>query len=1019
MKTSHYGHSSGTGLLRRFSLLALLMFFIAGNLAAQNNRVTITGTVKDEAGQPFPFVDVYVTGTTLGTTTDAYGKYTLSFGGGESLTFSFLGYQTRVVNIGKKSVIDVTLTPEATTLEETVVIAFGEQKKSAMSSAVSTVKADEIVKSPVSNISNAVAGRIPGLVSMQGSGQPGADESTLYIRGAGTWNDAEPLYVIDGVERNQAQFLRMDPSEIESFSILKDAAATAVYGSKAANGVVLVTTKRGEEGRPSVRFNSSVTLNRPTRYPNYLDSYESLVLYNEALQNDGKDPVYSEEDLMHYKLQDDPYRYPNTDWYKLMMKPFSVQSNESLSVRGGTKSVKYFVSGTYMYQDGQLKTEQGKVYNPKFSYRRYTIRSNVDVLLTRAFTFSIDISGGFTDKQQPYSNRDVFENMNRIPSWVMPATNPDGSYAGTTDFPTANPMYLLNTKGRRRERNNTVNSSLKLSYDFSQWVKGLKLSLRASHDSNFGNYGQWTETQSTYQLISAPGHEDRYQELVEKAFVTTSSGSISSTRKVYGEANLTYHRQFQLHDVSGQLIANLSDYRSGTSIPYKSVSFIGRFNYAFSNRYFLEMNGAFRGSENFAPGHRFGFFPSVSAGWNMQNEQFVKNNARWIKQFKLRGSYGLTGNDYANTRFIFKEGKWTTGTTAYARFGAQDGSSMGYTTEPVIANPLATWETAHQANIGADMAFAVTKGGVVNFSVDRFLENRTGVLMTPNSIPGIIGIGFADMNIGKTKKNGWEFEGGFTKKVNKKFDYYVKGNFTYVHNEVVYKDEPESTLAWQKEEGNRIGQNFGYVVIGYFKDQQDIDNSPVQQVGSTPIPGDFKYMDYNNDGVVNEYDKVAIGYSKIPEIIYGFSFGASYKNFALDVHFQGAAHSSVFISNYLMYEFYNRGRVQDIHLGRWTPETADTATYPALHVGATSQNHNRNSYFLKENAYLRLKNVELSYNLKFAKTAALKSARFHISGVNLMTWDKIGVVDPETPTGSTGAVYPQTMGVSFGASLSF
>jgi hypothetical protein len=275
------------------------------------------------------------------------------------------------------------------------------------------------------------------------------------------------------------------------------------------------------------------------------------------------------------------------------------------------------------------------------------------------------------------------------------------------------------------------------------------------------------------------------------------------------------------------------------------------------------------------------------------------------------------------------------------------------------------------------------------------------------------------MNIGKTKKNGWEFEGGFSKKVNKKFDYYLKGNFTYVHNEVVYKDEPDSTLPWQKEEGNRIGQNFGYVVIGYFKDQQDIDNSPVQQVGSTPIPGDFKYMDYNNDGVINEYDKVAIGYSKIPEIIYGFSMGASYKNFAIDVHFQGAAHSSVFISNYLMYEFYNRGRVQDIHLGRWTPETADTATYPALHVGATSQNHNRNSFFLKENAYLRLKNVEVSYNLKFAKTAALKSVRFHVSGVNLMTWDKIGVVDPETPTGSTGAVYPQTMGLSFGASLSF
>ena len=1017
MKTSRYGQF-GMGFARRLTSLLLLVFCITGNLFAQTNRVTITGTVKDEAGQPFPFVDVFVTGTTLGTITDAYGKYSLTFGGGESLTFSFLGYQTRVVSIGKKTVIDVTLNPESTTLEETVVVAFGEQKKSAMSSAVSTVKADEIVKSPVSNISNAVAGRIPGLVSMQGSGQPGADESTLYIRGAGTWNDAEPLYVIDGVERNQAQFLRMDPSEIESFSILKDAAATAVYGSKAANGVVLVTTKRGEEGRPVVHFNTSLTLNKPTRYPNYLDSYESLLLYNEALQNDGKDPLYTEEELMHYKLQDDPYRYPNTDWYAVMMKPFSAQTNESLSVRGGTKSVKYFISGTYMYQDGQLKTSQGRVYNPRFGYRRYTVRSNVDVLLTKAFTFSIDISGGFTDKSQPVSNTEIFTNMNRIPSWVMPATNPDGSYAGTTDFPAANPLYMLNTKGSYRTRNNTVNASVRLSYDFSQWVKGLKLSIRAAHDSNFGNYGQWTETQSTYQLISEPGREDRYQWFNEPAFFSTSSGSSSSTRKVYGEANLGWKRQFQAHDVSAQLIANLSDYRSGTSIPYKSVSFIGRFNYAYSNLYFLEVNGAFRGSENFAPGRRFGFFPSVSAGWNMHNQQFVKDNARWIKQLKLRGSFGLTGSDYANTRFIFKEGKWTTASGNYARFGAKDGSSLGYTNEPEIANPLATWETARQTNIGADLVLSLNKNSI-SLSVDRFLEHRSGILMSPNSVPGIIGIGFADMNIGKTKKGGWEFDAGISRKFNKNFDAYLKGNFTYVHNEVIYKDEPDTTLPWQKEEGNRIGQNFGYVVIGYFKDQQDIDNSPVQRVGSTPIPGDFKYLDYNSDGVINEYDKVAIGYSKIPEIIYGFSAGLSYKNFALDIQFQGAAHSSVFISNYLMYEFYNRGRVQDIHLGRWTPETADTATYPVLHVGATSQNHVRNSFFLKENAYLRLKNVEVSYNLKFAKTAALKSVRFHVSGVNLATWDKIGVVDPETPTGSTGAVYPQTMGISFGANLTF
>ena len=984
-----------------------------GNQAAAG-KVKITGTVKDEMGEPFPFVDVVVVGTTLGTTTDAKGHYEITVDSKATLAFSFLGYETKSVPVGKRQVIDVNMAPEATMIEETVVIAFGEQKKSAMSSAISTVKADDIVKSPVSNISNAVAGRIPGLVTMQSSGQPGADESTMYIRGAGTWNDAEPLYVIDGVESNQAQFLRLDPSEIESFSILKDAAATAVYGSKSANGVILVTTKRGQEGRPSVSFSTSYTLNTPTRYPHYLNSYESLLLYNEALMNDGQEPIYDEATLEHYRIQDDPYRYPDTDWYSIMMKKFSSQTNNSLSIRGGTKSVKYYVSGTYMYQEGQLKTTQGRIYDPKFGYQRYTFRSNVDVALTKALTISLDISGGMTDKSQPYENTDIFQYMNRIPSWVMPALNPDGSYAGTTDFPAANPLYLLNTRGSYRAKNNTIKSSLKVTYDFSQWVKGLSVSLRMAYDSNFGNYGQWTETQSTYQLISEAGRDDRYQTFLEPVFYSTSDGSISSTRKAYGEAIVNWKGQIRNHNLSAAGIANISDYRTGTSIPYKSVSFIGRFNYAYKDIYHVEANAAYRGSENFAPGRRFGLFPSISLGWNVHNESFLKNN-KTITRLKLRLSYGLTGNDYANTRFIYKEGKWTTGSTSYSYFGQDAGDSNGYTTEPSIANPLATWEKAYQTNIGFD----ITLWKKLNLTVDRFLENRSDILMTPNSIPGVIGIGFSDMNIGKTKKNGWEFDLSFRDNITKDLAYNLRGNFTYVHNEVVFKDEAASMLAWQKEEGRAIGQQFGYMVIGFFKDQEEIDNSPVQQVGTTPIPGDLKYLDYNGDGVVNEYDKVPIGYSKIPEIVYGFSGGLDYKGFSLDIHFQGAAHSSVFISNYLMYEFYNRGRVQAIHQGRWTPETADTATYPALHVGGTSQNHNKNSFFLKDNPYLRLKNVELSYTFKTRKDAIIKGARVHMSGVNLVTWDKLKVVDPETPTGSTGAVYPQTMGISFGVNLKF
>lgn len=984
----------------------------------RGGKTKITGKVVDERGEPFPFVDVIMKGLAQGTVTDVNGNYSLDVPAGTThLTFAFMGYKSEDVEIGKRAVIDHTMRPESLMMDEIVVIGFGEQKKIEMSSAVSTVKSEEIMKSPVSNISNTIAGRIPGLITMQGSGQPGVDESTIYVRGAGTWNNSEPLYVIDGVERNQAQFLRIDPSEVESFSILKDAAATAVYGSKAANGVVLLTTKRGQEGKMSIQFNSSVTLNQPTRYPKYLNSYESLKLYNEALQNDGGDPLYSEEELLHYALQDDPYRYPDTDWYSLMLKDFSTQSNNSLSIRGGSKSVRYFLSGTYMYQGGQLKTAQGRIYNPKFGYERYTFRSNVDILLTDVFTISIDLGGGITDKSQPTENTDIFMSMNRIPSWVMPATNPDGSYAGTTDFPSNNPMYLLNTRGNTRTKNNTVTTSVKLSYDLKRLVKGLKISARAAYDSNFGNNKKWTETQSTFQLISAPGKADRYQSFLEPAFFGSSASSVSSTRKVYGEVDLRWRRTFKDHEVSLAGIANLSDYRSGTGIPYKSVSFIARANYSYKKLYYLEANAAYRGSENFAPGRRFGLFPSVSVGWNIHNEPFMAS-VGWVNNLKFRASYGITGNDYANVRFIYKDGKWTTGTTSYARFGVEYGATNGYTLEPVIANPYATWETAYQTNIGLDFALFKNK---ITVSVDKFFENREGILMTPNSIPGILGIGVSDMNIGKTTKGGWEFEAGYNQRFGKDFDLSVRGNFTYVKNKVVYKDEPEDQIWYQKEEGYPIGQQFGYVVLGFFKDQQEIDNSPVQRVGDLPIPGDLKYLDYNNDGEINTYDRVAIGYPRIPMMTFGLSMDLSYKNFSLGVLFQGSAKSSVFISNYLMYEFYNRGKVQQHHLGRWTPETAETATYPALHIGATSQNHVRNTFFQKDNPFLRLKNIELAYTIgsKKLKKVGLNGLRIYMSGINLFTWDKLKTVDPETPTGSTGAIYPQTRGGSLGVNLTF
>lgn len=987
-------------------------------------KIKISGTVTDENGNPFPFLNVFDTSNPrLGAVTDDNGKYSMEvLSNSKSLSFSFMGYKTGIVSIGKSSLINHQMELESENLEEVVIVGFGQQSKSSVSASVSSIKSTEIIQTPVANVTNALAGRLAGITTMQSSGQPGNDDATIIIRGQGSWNSSEPLYVIDGVERTREIFATMDAGELESVNILKDAAATAVYGSKGANGVILITSKRGQEGKIAVGLNVSTTLQQFTRYPNYLNSYESLKLYNEALMNDGNDPLYSNEDLEHYRTQDDPYRYPDTNWYDLLMKKVAPQYNASLNLRGGSRTVRYFISGSFIDQEGQLKTTQGRIYNPKFSYKRYRFSANVDAIITKDFTISVELSGSYSDKREPNQQMNVFTNMNRMAPWYMPALNPNGSYAATSEYKDMNPMWLLNTKGSDQRTTSWITSSIKLEYDFNKWVKGLSVNARIAFDSGFYPAKYWSETQSTYQLISRPDRADRYISFLKPEFFYGDNGVSwgSIERTLDGLANVVYSRKFGDHSLRVQGIANFSERRLGSAVSYNAASFIGKINYSYKNRYNIEANGSYRGSENFAPGERFGFFPSVSASWNVTSEKFMKG-IKFINNLKLRGSWGLTGSDYAGTRFLYKEGKWLTGSGddySVPYFGYGGGSTLGYTIEPSIANPLATWEKADQVNIGADLTIWKNR---INITYDRFFENRHDILQESQSVPQILGIGLPDVNIGKTKRDGWELEVSYNHELSRDYSFYIKGNVSYVKNEIVFQDEPVAKDPWLKAEGKPIGQFFGYVVEGFFQNQEEIDNAPKQQVGSTPIPGDLRYMDYNGDGVVNDYDRVPIGYPKYPRYSFGLSFGAKIKNFDVNVLFQGAAQSSVFISQFLMYEFYNRGKVQDIHLGRWTPQTAETATYPALHVGAISQNHVQNSFFIKDNPYLRLKSVEVAYSLSpnAAKKIGMKGLRIYVSGSNLFTWDKLKVVDPETPNNSSESVYPQARNFSLGLNLNF
>ncbi|MBE0673094.1 MAG: TonB-dependent receptor [Bacteroidales bacterium] len=1027
----HYSN----GVLYRFVILrvafTLITFLLMNSLVLSSfpdfgstdfQQRTIRGIVTDETGAPFPYVNVYLDGNvTVGVTTNDKGEYRITVPDNSTLVFAFVGYRSMKVPVGTTDVLDVKMEPEMKAIDEVVVVGYGEQRRASVTSAVATIKSDQIVQTPVSSVTQALAGRLPGLTTMQSSGEPGADHAEFYVRGVGTWNDALPLYVIDGVERSSTIFRTMSPEEIESVSILKDAAATAVYGSKGANGVILVTTKRGTQGAPEISFSSSYTIQQFTRFPQYLDSYNSLVLYNEALMNDGGDPAYSEQELELYRNGSDPYRYPNVDWYKEMMKSYAPQFNSSFSIRGGSRTVSYFVSASYMNQGGHLEAKETRVYDADYNNKRYRFTSNLDAFITKAFTLSFELGATYNDKTDPYAD-DVFSNMNRLGSWRMPALNPNGSFSGTSEFPNMNPIYLINGKGTDNRLTKSLTSAIKMNFNLGSFIKGLTFNARVAYDSNFGNNQYWTETPNTYELISRAGRADRYKEYLQRVYFGSSTGTASPTRTFDGLASLQYSRKFGDHGINLQALSTINERLYSSQIPFHSVSFVGRANYSFKSRYNIEGNAAYRGSENFAPGNRFGFFPSISASWNVHDESFM-NSISFLNLLKVRTSYGLTGSDYVNTRFLYKEGKWTsldegTNSQPAAYFGPGAGNTRGISVEPSIANPLATWETAHQYNFGIDLAVLDDK---ISASFDRFFEKRDGILQTSNSFSGILGIGVPELNIGKTSRNGWEFELAFNQKIGADFNISIRPNISYFENKVIFRDEPEDMDWWLKEEGFPIDQPRGYVVLGYFKDQEDIANSPVQQVGTAPIPGDFKYLDFNGDGVVNQFDIVPISYTAVPNYTLGTTFSFSYKSVDLSLHFQGGTQSSIYLSQYLQWEFYNRAPVMEHHLGRWTPETHETATYPVLHMGSVSQNHVPNTFWRKDNTYLRLKTLNIGYSLSpsIARKLGLKGMGLSFSGINLITWDKLKTLDPETSTGTQTQVYPQSKNYTLRVNINF
>ncbi|SEW24511.1 TonB-dependent receptor [Chitinophaga arvensicola] len=977
-------------------------------------RTIIGSVVENKTNTVLPGVSVQVKGTSRGTQTQSDGTYSLQVPANQKvLVFSFIGYETKEVEITASNQTDVTLLPASFGLKDVVVVAYGQQKKATVTGAIASINTKELVQSPVSNLTNALAGRLPGLITTQRSGEPGVDGSSLYIRGVATLNGASPIIMVDGIERPMDY---VDPNDIETLTILKDAAATAVLGMRGANGAILITTKRGKAGPPAVSFRASTGITEATRLPKYLGSYDYATLYNEALVNDGAEPAFNQKQLEGYKNGS----LPNTDYYKFMMKPSSVAQG-NLNVSGGNNIARYFISAGYNVQDGIYahSKENADGYNGNNNIKRYNLRANVDVDITPTLAARVDIAGIMTDRRDGNNSAGDIMNLANRMAPIYPIFNPNGSMWGNGTFQ-SNIFGELSQKGYRRFYNNTVQGTFALTRKLDVITKNLTAKASFSYDNTNTPSATYGRNYAVFEpLYDAQGNITSYKQSGQDTKIDPN-GSFNgggANRSTYLEAVMNWNRQFGKHEATGMLLWNRRLTESGASIPkaYQSLLFRGTYNYM--QKYLLEVSASYQGSENFPKESRYGFFPSVSAGWVLSEENFIKDNVSFLSFLKIRGSYGEVGNDQAgDDRFLWFT-SWGGGDPYY--FGTNAGQANGWK-QGAIGNPGVTWERGRQANIGLE---ARLWKNLLGITLDVFKQRRSQILIRRSTLSDVFGQDIKAQNIGIVDNKGFELELSHENRIGN-VTYFIKPNVTFARNNIVFQDEVPQAYPWMKRTGHPINTKFGLVADGFFKDENDVKNSPFQNF-SQYGPGDIKYKKLTGDTydyIQSNFDETAIGYARTPEIMFGATLGAAYKGFDISLLFQGATHTDLRLENEAVYEFFQGGKVKPFHLGRWTPETAATATYPRLHSSTNGNNHRASSFWVKDASYLRLKNAEIGYQLpkKWIKPVGLSYFRIYANGMNLLTWDKLKdyQVDPEIGDGN-GAMYPIQRIWNFGIDVRF
>lgn len=1022
-------------------LLSLAVMLLSLGAFAQSGH-SVSGTVVDGDGEPIIGATVMEVDTQNGTVTDFDGNFKLIVKSPKaSLRISYIGYQQQTVALNGRSTISVTITEDETNIEEVVVVGYGKQKKESVVGAIGQVSNKDLLQSPSGNVSQALAGKIAGVITTQSSGAPGADDASINIRGRATFaGDGSPLVLVDGVER---EFSQIAPDDIESISVLKDASATAVYGVRGANGVLLVTTKRGKNQKPEVSLTANFQVQSPTRKDQYLNSYQSVLLLEEAYANDGLASVYSDSDIENYRLSTlgqlsglNALLYPNVDWYDEVLNSTAPAQRYNVSIRGGTQRMRYYVSAEYYNQHSLIKNLSQDTYGNTSSpgYRRYAFRANMDFFMTKDLTFSVNFGTRFEDRygsntDESSDSYEIFELLNHVPGWLFPVSyqvaNGDETetlYGGSSVYQT-NVVAALATGGYYKGTNTISETNFIVDYKMDWLTEGLSVKGMVSFDYDSYYYKLFSADYAVYELNDRDNYtsKDAYTQYNTDSELSYSKDSYT-TYKLYMEAQINYARRFGKHDVTAMILYNQNDYRENAELAKRYQGIVGRVTYGYDDRYLAEFNAGYNGSENFASGKRFGFFPSFSVGWRITQEKFMQKYSDWLNNLKIRLSYGEVGNDIYSVdgvtqRFLY-QATWSQISNDYY-FGTS-GQTGIY--EAQYPNYAVTWERAHKYNVGIEFGLF---NGMLTGTFDYFYEKRNNILTTYLTRPEWVGVNMAAGNLGETKNQGYELELHHANHIGKDFMYTVGFTYSHAKNEIVEMNEPDSKTDYRKETGHAIGQYYGLVCTG-FVTQADLDDPdfPISSYGDVQV-GDLKYKDMNGDGYIDSRDETAIGYSDLPENTYALSLGATYKGWGFNVMFQGVSNVSRYYDSDAMYAFYDGGKVKSIHLQRWDPSQSEAynlahAKFPLLHYDSNNNhNYQTNSFFLQNGAYLRLKNIELSYTLpvKWTSKVGISNCRLYLNASNLITWDHLDdLCDPESDGSNT---YPVMKTVNFGVNVVF